>query len=251
MTYGREPGTLRTHRTRTIPEDVRMTDTAIDGDIKPATVASYLRRHPDFLTAYPDLANELVLPSANGPAASLAVHQLRGLREKNAELEGRLKELTAVAADNEKLMRRVHGLMLALLGAGGIEDTVRQVVRRLTDDFQSERVRLVFFGDLSGLPDEPWLLREPQGTSGLPEFSSFLAHGDPVAGRLAADKLHRLFGSEAPEVRSAALMRIGNDALLAIGSADPDRFHPGMGTLFLDMISTTVGSAIERARKVA
>ncbi|SFW68995.1 DUF484 family protein [Luteibacter sp. UNCMF366Tsu5.1] len=228
-----------------------MTDTAIDGDIKPATVASYLRRHPDFLTAYPDLANELVLPSANGPAASLAVHQLRGLREKNAELEGRLKELTAVAADNEKLMRRVHGLMLALLGAGGIEDTVRQVVRRLTDDFQSERVRLVFFGDLSGLPDEPWLLREPQGTSGLPEFSSFLAHGDPVAGRLAADKLHRLFGSEAPEVRSAALMRIGNDALLAIGSADPDRFHPGMGTLFLDMISTTVGSAIERARKVA
>ncbi|URL58585.1 DUF484 family protein [Luteibacter flocculans] len=228
-----------------------MTDTAIDGDIKPATVASYLRRHPDFLTAYPDLANELVLPSANGPAASLAVHQLRGLREKNAELEGRLKELTTVAADNEKLMRRVHGLMLALLGAGGIEDTVRQVVRRLTDDFQSERVRLVFFGDLSGLPDEPWLLREPQGTSGLPEFSSFLAHGDPVAGRLAADKLHRLFGSEAPEVRSAALMRIGNDALLAIGSADPDRFHPGMGTLFLDMISTTVGSAIERARKVA
>lgn len=228
-----------------------MTDTAIDGDIKPATVASYLRRHPDFLTAYPDLANELVLPSANGPAASLAVHQLRGLREKNAELETRLKELTAVAADNEKLMRRVHGLMLALLGAGGIEDTVRQVVRRLTEDFHSERVRLVFFGDLTGLPNEPWLLREPKGTSGLPEFSSFLAHGDPVAGRLAADKLQRLFGAEAPEVRSAALMRIGNDALLAIGSADPDRFHPGMGTLFLDMISTTVGSAIERARKVA
>jgi len=228
-----------------------MTDTAIDGDIKPATVASYLRRHPDFLAAYPDLASELVLPSANGPAASLAVHQLRGLREKNAMLEARLRELTAVAGDNEKLMRRVHGLMLALLGSRDIEETVRNVVRRLTEDFQSERVRLVFFGDLAGLPDEPWLLREPHGVSGLPEFTSFLEHGDPVAGRLAPEKLNRLFGDAAPDVRSAALMRIGPDAILAIGSADADRFHPGMGTLFLDMISTTVGSAIERARKVA
>jgi uncharacterized protein YigA (DUF484 family) len=228
-----------------------MTDTAIDGDIKPATVASYLRRHPDFLTAYPDLANDLVLPSSNGPAAALSVHQLRNLREKNAELEARLKDLTGIAGDNETLMRRVHSLMLALLGAGGMEETVRSVVRRLTEDFQSEKVRLVFFGDLVGLPDEPWLIREPRGAAGLPEFASFLEHRDPVAGRIAPDKLQRLFGADAPDVRSAALMRVGTDALLAIGSADPDRFHPGMGTLFLDMISTTVGSAIERARKAA
>jgi len=228
-----------------------MTDTAIDGDIKPATVASYLRRHPDFLTAYPELANELVLPSANGPAAALSVHQLRTLREKNAALEARLKELTGIAGDNETLMRRVHSLMLALLGAADMSETVRSVVHRLKEDFQSERVRLVFFGDLVGLPNESWLIREPRGAAGLPEFASFLEHREPVAGRIAPDKLHRLFGDEAPDVRSAALMRVGPDALLAIGSGDPDRFHPGMGTLFLDMISTTVGSAIERARKAA
>jgi uncharacterized protein YigA (DUF484 family) len=228
-----------------------MTDSAIDGDIKPATVASYLRRHPDFLADYPDLADALTLPSSNGPATSLAVRQLRGLREKNAELERRLKDLTGIAGDNEALMRRVHGLMLALLSSRDVEETVRNVVSRLTEDFQSERIRLVFFGDLAGLPDEPWLLREPRGTAGLPEFASFLEHGDPVAGRLAPDKLHRLFGDAAPDVRSAALMRVGPDAILAIGSADADRFHPGMGTLFLNMISTTVGSAIERARKAA
>jgi uncharacterized protein YigA (DUF484 family) len=96
-----------------------MTDTTIDGAIEPATVASYLRQHPDFLVAYLRHAHELVLPSQSVNASSLAVHQLRGLREKNAELETRLRELTAVAGDNEKLMRRVHGLMLALLRAGG------------------------------------------------------------------------------------------------------------------------------------
>ena len=228
-----------------------MSETAIEGDIEPAAVASYLRKHPDFLADHADLADLLVLPTRNGPATSLAVHQLRGLREKNIELETRLRELSTIAGDNETLMRRVHGLMLALLSAGDIEATVRSVVRRLTEDFKSERVRLVFFGDLAGLPDEPWLLREARGSAGLPEFASFLEHGDPVAGRLAQEKLHRLFGDEAHDVRSAALMRVGRDAMLAIGSADPDRFHPGMGTLFLDMISTTVGSAIERARKVA
>ena len=130
-----------------------MTDTAIDGDIKPATVASYLRRHPGFLTDYPDLASELTLPSANGPAASLSVHQLRVLRDKNAELETRLRELSTIAGENEALMRRVHGLMLALLGAADIEETVRNVVHRLTDDFKSERVRLVFFGEVEHVGD--------------------------------------------------------------------------------------------------
>ncbi|TCV92851.1 hypothetical protein EC912_106190 [Luteibacter rhizovicinus] len=228
-----------------------MTDTALEGDLKPATVASYLRRHPEFLTDYPDLATQLVMPRSNGPAASLSLYQLQNLREKNAALEARLAELTDIAGDNESLMQRVHALMLALLQAESVEDTVRRVVTRLADDFHSERVRVLFYGDLNGLPDESWLLREPRGVAGLPEFESFLAQGESMAGRLAQPKLQRLFGDDAGDVRSAALMRIGDDAMLAIGSADPDRFQPGMGTLFLKMISTTVGSAIERARKVA
>ncbi|MBB3226646.1 hypothetical protein FHW69_001236 [Luteibacter sp. Sphag1AF] len=227
------------------------TDTALDGDLKPAIVASWLRRHPDFLADYPDLANELVMPRSNGSAASLSVYQLQTLREKNAALETRLAELADIAGDNERLMQRVHSLMLALLQADSVEDTVRRVVARLADDFHSERVRVLFYGDMHGLPDETWLLREPRGIAGLPEFESFLAQNDSMAGRLAQPKLQRLFGAEADDVRSAALMRIGDDAMLAIGSADPDRFQPGMGTLFLKMISTTVGSAIERARKVA
>jgi uncharacterized protein YigA (DUF484 family) len=39
--------------------------------------------------------------------------------------------------------------------------------------------------------------------------------------------------------------------MLAIGSRDPDRFQPGMGTLFLKMIAATVTAALARARDVA
>lgn len=225
-----------------------MSDTAIDGDIKPSTVASYLRRHPDFLGAYPDVADALVLPAQRGAATSLAVRQLRGLREKNAELESRLREFTLLAAENEGLMRRVHGLVLGVMQARGLDAVLRTLERSLREDFQLEQVRLLFFGALQGLPDEPWLLREPGGASALPEFASYLEHGEPVAGRLAQPKLDRLFGADVGNVRSAALMRVGPDALLAFGSSDADHFHPGMGTLFLDTIASTVAAALARAR---
>ena len=225
-----------------------MTDTTLDDGTKAGTVAAYLRRHPEFLADYPELATTLVLPREQGPAASLAVYQLQNLREKNSELERRLAELVEIAGENEALMRRVHALTLALLSADTVDATVRGVVERLGQDFHSESVRLMFYGDQQGLPDEAWLLRESRGLAGLPEFAEFLAQQEPLSGRLAGPKLHRLFGDDAAQIRSAALMRLGDEGLLAIGSGDPDRFQPGMGTLFLKMISATISTALGRAR---
>jgi uncharacterized protein YigA (DUF484 family) len=225
-----------------------MTDTTLDDGIKAGTVAAYLRRHPQFLADYPELALSLSLPREQGPAASLAVYQLQNLREKNADLERRLAELVEIAGENETLMSRVHALTLALLSADTVDATVRGVVERLGEDFHSESVRLMFYGDQHGLPEASWLLREDKGAAGLPEFSEFLAQQEPLSGRLAGPKLKRLFGEDAEQIRSAALMRLGDEGLLAIGSGDPDRFQPGMGTLFLKMISATISTALERAR---
>ena len=52
-------------------------------------------------------------------------------------------------------------------------------------------------------------------------------------------------------MRSVAVMRLGDLGMLAIGSADPDRFQPGMGTLFLKMISATITAALARSLDVA
>jgi uncharacterized protein YigA (DUF484 family) len=85
----------------------------------------------------------------------------------------------------------------------------------------------------------------------LPEFSEFLQKSEPVSGRLSAEKLQRLFGDEAANVHSVAMMRLGDCGILAIGSADPDHFQPGMGTLFLKMISATITAALARSRDVS
>jgi uncharacterized protein len=69
-----------------------------------------------------------------------------------------------------------------------------------------------------------------------------------LCGRLNADKLSFLFGQHGDKVKSAVLLPIADAGLLAIGSHDPNRFHPGMGTIFLKLISEAVYVALSRYR---
>ena len=228
-----------------------MTATLLDDATQARVVAAYLKNHPEFLSDYPELAARLTVQRPDGPVASLAVYQLQSLREKNAQLERRLAELVAIAADNEKLMERVHALTVALLRANTMEVTVRSIMARLSADFQGEQIRLLLFGDNPRLPRAEWLLPVAGGMEALPEFADFLGANQPFSGRLSTEKSQRLFAAHAEEIKSAAVMRLGDSGILAIGSTDPDRFQPGMGTLFLKMIAATITAALARSRDVA
>ncbi|MBA2080116.1 DUF484 family protein [Rhodanobacter sp. PCA2] len=222
-----------------------------DDATEAGAVAAYLKQHPSFLSDYPELAAQLTVPREQGSVASLAAYQLQQLREKNAELEQRLAELGAIAADNERLMERVHALNVALLRANTLEVTTRTVMARLSEDFHTEQVRLLLFGSNADLPRSDWLRQVGGGAAELPELAELLERQEPISGRLAPDKLVRLFGDDAAAIRSAALMPLGDAGILAIGSHNPDRFQPGMGTLFLKMIAATVTAALARARDLA
>jgi uncharacterized protein YigA (DUF484 family) len=228
-----------------------MTATLLDDVTQARVVAAYLKQHPEFLSEYPELAAKLTMPREQGAVSSLAVYQLQSLRDKNAELEHRLAELIAIAAQNEQLMERVHALTVALLRANTMEVTARTVIARLSADFHTEQVRLLLFGDQPRLPRADWLQQVAGGAAALPEFAEFLQHNEPVSGRLSGEKLSRLFGTDAEQIRSVAMMRLGDAGILAIGSADPDRFQPGMGTLFLKMIAATITAALARSRDVS
>ena len=222
-----------------------MTNALLNETIQAGDVAAYLRRHPGFLSDYPELATLLTLPREQGAVASLAAYQLQALREKNAELERKLVEFTTIAAENERLMQRVHELNVAVLRANTPIVAARSVVARLSEDFGTDQTRLVVFGQTM-LPPADWLTHEPGGRAAMPEFADFLAHHEPISGRLSAERLQRLFGAQAPHIKSAALMPLGELGLLALGSRDPDHFQPGMGTLFLKMIAATVTAALAR-----
>ena len=223
-----------------------MADLTLKQSLAAMDVAEYLRQHPRFLENFPDVATELVMPRDNGPAASLAAYQLEALRARNRELNERLTELVAVAGDNEQLMVRVHTLTVGLLRDNNLPDVLKSFVGALNEDFHSGLVRVVLFRDGADLPRADWLICVPAGKQALPAFADFLARGEPACGRLAQDKLDRLFGADASTVHSAALLKIGNAGMLAIGSHDPNRFHPGIGTLFLKLIAQALDAAIAR-----
>lgn len=213
-----------------------------------ADVAEYLHQHPLFLKDFPELAEQLVIPREQGQAASLAGYQLDALRRRAGELEQRLAELVQIAGDNERLMAQVHALTTALLRTCSLGATLQCVVDRLQRDFGIDMVRLLLFRERGALAETPWLVCVPDGAPALPAFGEFLARREPLVGRLGADKLDRLFGDQAPAVRSAALMHLDGAGLLAVGSGDADRFHPGMGTLFLQLIAEAAGAALARYR---
>ncbi|MFZ5607442.1 MAG: DUF484 family protein [Pseudomonadota bacterium] len=209
-------------------------------------VAAWLRRHPTFLQQFPDLALALVVPRDSGPAASLASYQLEILRDKNRELTRRLHELFANAQENERLAVRMHQLTLAMMKQRSAADTWRALVGSLREDFQSDLVRVVAFHPVAGLEEADWLQVIAEDDPRLAGFRDLLASGDPVCGRLHPDKHALLYGARAGEVQSSVLLSLHGVGLVAVGSFDPHRFFPGMGTLFLRMLGEALATALQR-----
>ncbi|HZH44855.1 MAG TPA: DUF484 family protein [Lysobacter sp.] len=209
-------------------------------------VAAWLRRHPRFLQQFPDLALSLVVPRDEGPAASLASYQLDVLRDKNRELSRRLQELFANAQDNERLAVRTHQLTLALMRQGNAADTLRAMAASLAEDFHGDWVRFVLFAPVDGLDDADWLQVIAPHDPRLVPFRDAIAAGEPICGRLHPDKNALLYGTRVEEVQSSVLLPLPDVGLLAVGSHDPNRFYPGMGTLFLRMMGEALATALAR-----
>ena len=211
-------------------------------------VAAWLRRHPDFLKQFPDLAISMVVPREDGPAASLASYQLEVLRDKNRELSRRLQDLYAVSQENERLAVRTHQLTLALMRPGSAAGVVRAMVATLAEDFNGDLVRVVLFDGLPGLADEEWLQVIARDDRRLQPFADCIREGEPLCGRLHPDKQALLYAARVDEVASTALLPIAGVGLVAVGSRDPNRFYPGMGTLFLRMMGEAFAVALLRHR---
>ncbi len=223
-----------------------MTEMTLKDGLNAMEVASYLRRHPEFLKDFPDIALALQMPRDQGASTSLASYQLEVLRDKNRDMDRRLHELIEIAAENEQLMVRVHSLTVGLMRERTLADSVRRVAAGLTEDFHTDLVRLVLFRADADLPAADWLVAQRDGAKSMPAFAEFLQRNEPLCGRLQPEKLDALFGDKAAEVRSAVLVPIDGVGMLAIGSHDAARFHPGMGTVFLKLIAEATAAAIAR-----
>jgi len=206
----------------------------------PEIVAKYLRRYPDFLTRHPEVLEELELPHRAGSAVSLIEKQVDLLRESNRTLTSKLKQLVQVATDNEALMFRLHELTLELMVTNQLETFFDRLSEALISEFNADVLNITLFDREVKAGVKTPLVSVHRDDPELQQFQEHLEKGKTVCGRMNRNKLDFLFGQKARWVESTALVPLGDEGMIAIGSSDPARFYPGMGTMFLDLLGSVV-----------
>ena len=224
----------------------------VEDTISEQTVKDYLQQHPDFFERNSTLLSALTVPHGAGEAVSLVERQVSVLRQKELKLERQLKELIAVARDNDVLAAKIHELTLQLLASPDLATTIGAIEEAMRSGFGADQSILVLFGDPAAFADVDagrFFHVVERDASELKPFDTFLTGNGPRCGQVRDSQRDFLFPGDADEIGSVALVPLGNDAqlgFLGIGSADADRFHPGMSIDFLARVGDLVAGALER-----
>lgn len=204
--------------------------------VSEAAVIEYLRNHPDFFEQHQPLLAILRVPHPAGGAVSLIERQVSVLRQQNQQLRRKLMDMVQAARDNEELTGRMQQLGVALADTTDLQDMLETLDRVLRRDFRADAVALCLI-DVPATVTTPAHVQFLEGTDpALAHFEKILAAKRPACGRLKSRQLEFLFGDDAAAIASGALMPLVAErslGVLAIGSRDPHRFHPAMGTVFL------------------
>lgn len=215
-------------------------------------IHDYLMDNPDFFERHADLLGTLRLPHGSGAAVSLVERQVSLLRQKDLKHERKLKELIEVAHANDALSAKIHRLTLRLLATEDLGATLTGLEEALRADFDADQSVLVLFGDPDIFDDVRvgrFLRAVQRQDEALKAFDTFLQGSGPRCGQIRDSQRDFLFGRETDEIGSAALIPLGEGSeigFLAIGSADSDRFHPGMSIDFLGRLGDLVAGALRR-----
>jgi uncharacterized protein YigA (DUF484 family) len=217
-------------------------------DTEEESIANYLQRNPDFFERHQGVLVRLKLPHVRGGATiSLVERQIEVLREKQASLEGKLGELVRVARANDAIAERLHRFTRRLLRDVPRDAAITRIETGLREDFDAFHAVLVLIGEHPDLAGQHFVRTVPAADPNLKSFESLFAAGKPRCGQARDSQRDFLFGPEGAEMASLALVPLGEKGslgLLALGSADKERFHPGMSTEFLARLAELITDSL-------
>ena len=145
-----------------------------------------------------------------------------------------------VARDNDRLFDKTRRLILALMDATSLEETVIAVEDSLRQDFQVPFVSLILFSD-NPMPVGRWV----SGSDAQTAIGGLLSEGKTISGTLREHELDFLFGAEQrKEIGSTAVVALSHQGLhgvLAIASRDPAALQKLGGHAVPDLYRRSVG----------
>ena len=203
--------------------------------MKPEAVAQYLRDNPYFFDDHIETLIQITLPHPHGGRTiSLSERQLVALRDKNKDLEKKLREMIVYAQENESLQHKVHEFVIALFGARDLESLQDMIPYMLRDIFAVPHVVIHLWQT------------EPPSEAGL-MFAD--TENQPICTHNSVEDTATWFGEQAAQLRSYAYITLhagsGTIGMLVLASEDKERFYPEMGTMFLQRIGEVVSSALQ------
>jgi len=222
-------------------------------------VARYLEGNPDYFLRYPALLEGLNVPHpGTGTAVSLIERQVQILRDRNQELSQQLRELLSIARENDVLADRLHRFALAMIDSSSLDEALGTARDMLRQQFKLDAVVILLKAGSERLAGRPefvdafdqrfeQLVRQLGGAG-----DSTLAAGlpKPLCGAMhGVDIMSYLFAGQAQTIRSTAMVLLSGSemrGIMCLGSADPLRFHPQMGTVYLARLGEILTSGLGR-----
>jgi len=222
-------------------------------EVDEAAVASYLSATPEFFERHAQLLAKIRLPDTRGGAStvSLLERQVEVLRERNRQLERKVSDFVDVARENDALGTRVLAMARRLIAANDSAAAVEAIEAALREEFGAGQSVLVLTAGHApeGLAESRFLRVVPAELPALRSFETLFNAGKPRCGQLRDSQREFLFGADAAEVGSVALVPLGEKGrlgLLACGAHDSQRFNPTMSTDFLAHIGELIAAALAR-----
>jgi uncharacterized protein YigA (DUF484 family) len=207
-------------------------------------VADYLKRNPRFFEDYADAMAEIFVPHPHGGhAIPLAERQIFTLRERNGELEGKLRELIRFGNENDATAERLHRSTLALFAAPDLETTLAVLYHSLREDFGVPLVAVRLWGRV---PEQSYLPEFAATSVEVREYAGRLA--EPYCGPEATAEVRDWFdgGAGCASFAFLPLRTAQTFGLLGLSSPDAQRFHAGIGTVYLTRLAELASVAIAR-----
>lgn len=213
-------------------------------------VAQYLQHNVDFFERHPQLLARMRLQHPrNASTVSLIERQVEVLRDKYEAQEQKLAEFVRVARANNLLAEKIHRFTRRLLATRSRGQAINQIEASLREDFDTFHAVLVLAASPEPLlPDAERFVRSVSADDpNYRSFESLFVSAKPRCGQIRDSQREFLFNAEAINIGSVALIPLGGNpaaGLLALGSVDRDRFHPGMSIEFLARMGELITDAL-------
>ena len=220
-------------------------------------IANFLVNTPDFFDRHAELLASVRLSSPHGArAVSLQERQADMLREKIRALEQRLMDMMRHGTDNEVLAERMQRWIKSLLMTTNARDLPENIASHIEREFMVPQVDIRVWDVAEAFGIEPF-------TQGVDDDVRAYADALPPYVGLKPTVAAMQWLTDADSVQSVAIIALRQTreldtpqsaasqpacGLLVLASPDPQRYHEGMGTAFLERLGDLASAALSHLR---